>query len=266
MNQEPKTIQEDEGKNRGAVPTTVHTENEPPASIRYEDQNFVDTTKAVWNYSLLYDDDIITFQNGTNYQLYKKFGSKRITVLGREGYHFTVWAPNATEVSVIGAFNHWIKGQHCLNARYDKSGIWEGFIPGIQKADLYKYSIVGANGVATTKGDPFANYWEKRPATSSIAWEFDYKWKDQEWMRKRSKQNALDAPWSVYELHLASWMRPDRNNEESYNSYEQTAELLVPYLLKMGFTHVEFMPVTEHPFDGSWGYQCTGYFAPTSRF
>jgi 1,4-alpha-glucan branching enzyme len=266
MNQEPKTIKEDEGKNTGAVPTTVHTENEPPAAIRYEDANFVDTTRAVWNYSLLYDDDIITFQNGTNYQLYKKFGAKRTTVLGREGFHFTVWAPHATEVSVIGAFNHWIKGQHCLNARYDKSGIWEGFIPGIQKEELYKYSIVGANGVTTTKGDPFAHYWERRPATSSIAWEFDYAWKDAEWMRARSKYNALDAPWSVYELHLASWMRPDRNNEETYNSYEQTAELLVPYLLKMGFTHVEFMPLTEHPFDGSWGYQCTGYFAPTSRF
>jgi 1,4-alpha-glucan branching enzyme len=234
--------------------------------IRYEDQNFVDTSNPVWNYSILYDDDIAYFQSGTNYSLYKKFGSKKITVLGKEGYHFCVWAPNATKVAVTGSFNHWNKGSHQLQPRWDKSGIWEGFIPGIRKGELYKYHITGFEGIVTEKGDPFANYWERRPATSTITWEFDYEWQDKAWMDKRSRYNATDAPWSVYELHLASWMRPDKHNEETYNSYEFIAEKLVPYIKGLGFTHVEFMPVMEHPFDGSWGYQCTGFFAPTSRF
>lgn len=233
---------------------------------RYEDNNFVDTSRPVWNYSILYDDDIETFRNGTHYSLYKKFGSKAINVFDHEGYHFTVWAPNATKVSVIGNFNEWDPEAHGLTPRWDKSGVWEGFIPGIKKGELYKYHITGYDGRITLKGDPFANYWEKRPATASIAWDFNYQWGDDAWMKRRRKHNALDAPWSVYELHLASWMRPDGNNEESYNNYYQIAEHLVPYVKELGFTHVEFMPVMEHPFDGSWGYQITGYFAPTSRF
>ncbi len=240
--------------------------NETPHHERYEHRNFVDRSGSVWNYSILYDDDIITFQNGTNYSLYKKFGSKKISVFDTEGYQFTVWAPNATRVSVIGNFNNWDPLSHPLTPRWEKSGIWEGFIPGIKKGDLYKYHITGFEERVTEKGDPLANYWEMRPATSSITWEFDYAWRDQEWMATREKHNALDAPWSVYEVHLASWMRPDRNNEESYNDYFQIADRLVPYVKEMGFTHVELMPVMEHPFDGSWGYQCTGFFAPTSRF
>jgi 1,4-alpha-glucan branching enzyme len=242
--------------------------NEPvmKKGIRYEDQNFVDTTKAVWNYSLLYDADIETFHNGTHYTLYKKFGSHHLNVLGSDGYYFCVWAPNATMVSVIGNFNDWNPETHQLTPRWDKSGIWEGFIPGIKKGELYKYHITGYQNRETEKGDPFANYWERRPHTSSITWELSYEWKDERWMKKRKRHNALDAPWSVYELHLASWMRPDKKNEESYNSYEYLAERLVAYVKEMGFTHVEFMPVMEYPFDGSWGYQVTGYFAPTSRF
>jgi len=234
--------------------------------IRYEDQNFVDTSKPVWNYSMLYDDDVSTFQQGTHYSLYKKFGSKRITVLDREGYYFCVWAPNATKVSVIGNFNDWIPEAHPLQPRWDKSGIWEGFIPDIKKGEIYKYHIHGYKGIITEKGDPFANHWEHKPKTATVTWDFDYKWKDEDWMQKRKKHNALDAPWSVYEVHLASWMRPDPNNEDAYNSYDYTAVRLVEYVKEMGFTHVEFMPVMEHPFDGSWGYQLTGYFAPTSRF
>ena len=233
---------------------------------RYEDKNFVDSSGPVWNYSILYDDDIITFQNGTNYSLYRKFGSKQVTVLETEGFHFTVWAPNATKVSVIGNFNNWNRDAHPLTPRWDKSGIWEGFIPGIPKGALYKYHITGFDEIVTEKGDPFAHYWEVKPATSSRTWAFNSNWKDGEWMKKRMDHNALNAPWSVYEVHLASWMRPDRNNEDRYNTYFQIAELLVPYVKDMGFTHVELMPVMEHPFDGSWGYQCTGFFAPTSRF
>jgi 1,4-alpha-glucan branching enzyme len=238
----------------------------PTSTEKYEDRNFIDTSMPVWNYSILYDDDISTYQDGTHYNLYKKFGSKRLVVLGKEGYYFCVWAPNATKVTVVGNFNDWNKNSHLLHPRWDKSGIWEGFIPGIPKGELYKYNIRGYEGKETEKGDPFANYWEKRPLTSSITWEFDYKWNDQLWMQERKKHNSLDAPWSVYEVHLASWMRPDRYNEESYNTYSQLADLLVPYVKEMGFTHVEMMPVMEHPFDGSWGYQCTGFFAPTSRF
>jgi 1,4-alpha-glucan branching enzyme len=242
------------------------SENKPVKTIRYEDANFIDTTKPVWNYSILYNNDIETFAAGTHYSLYEKLGSRTVEVLGRTGFYFAVWAPNATKVSVIGNFNGWKKDAHMLFPRLDKSGIWEGFIPGIEKGILYKYHITGFENRVTVKGDPFAHYWEKRPATSSITWNLDYQWKDADWMKQRAKHNSLAAPWSVYEVHLASWMRPDRNDEESYNTYHQIAERLVPYVAKMGFTHVELMPVMEYPFDGSWGYQCTGFFAPTSRF
>lgn len=240
--------------------------NDDISSIRYEDQNFVDTSKPVWNYSILYDDDVATFQQGTHYSLYKKFGSKRLKVLDKEGYYFCVWAPNATNVSVIGNFNDWNPETHQLLPRWDKSGIWEGFIPDIKKGELYKYHILGYKDIVTEKGDPFANYWEHKPRTATITWDFDYEWKDEEWMKRRIKHNALDAPWSVYEVQLASWMRPDPDNEDAYNTYEYLAKRLVEYVKEMGFTHVELMPVMEYPFDGSWGYQLTGYFAATSRF
>ncbi|MGV3528809.1 MAG: 1,4-alpha-glucan branching protein GlgB [Flavisolibacter sp.] len=238
----------------------------PTQTEKYEDKNFVDTSQPVWNYSILYDDDISTFQQGTHYRLYQKLGSKPLTVLGRKGYYFAVWAPNATKVSVIGNFNDWNPEAHLLQPRWDKSGIWEGFIPDLSKGELYKYEIVGFEGKVTTKGDPFAHYWEQRPKTATITWELEYQWSDAAWMKNRKKHNSLSSPWSVYELHLASWMRPDKHNEESYNSYEYTAKRLAEYVTKMGFTHVELMPVMEYPFDGSWGYQCTGFFAPTSRF
>jgi 1,4-alpha-glucan branching enzyme len=131
---------------------------------------------------------------------------------------------------------------------------------------VYKYHIHGYGGIQLDKGDPFAHFWEKRPYTASITWQTGYDWKDTDWMNTRKQHNALSSPYSVYEVHLASWMRPDKNDEERYNTYAQMVELLVPYVKKMGFTHVEFMPVMEHPFDGSWGYQGTGFFAPTSRF
>jgi 1,4-alpha-glucan branching enzyme len=233
---------------------------------RYEEENFVDTTKLVWNYSLLTDEDVKNFQHGTNYSLYNKFGSHSIQVNGIWGMYFCVWAPNATVVSVIGNFNHWKKNEYNLYPRWDKSGIWEGFIPAFKLGEAYKYYIVGYHGRETDKGDPFANFWERRPQTATITWDMHYEWQDDEWMKKRKNHNSLNAPWSVYEVHLTSWQRPDKNDEESYTTYDQLRENLVPYIKEMGFTHVEFMPVMEHPFDGSWGYQCTGYFAATSRF
>ncbi|HEY4338004.1 MAG TPA: 1,4-alpha-glucan branching protein GlgB [Puia sp.] len=234
--------------------------------MRYEELHFVDSTRPVWNYSLFSDEDIRNFQQGTLYRAYELFGSHRLTVLGKTGYYFAVWAPNATAVSVIGNFNDWTPEQHPLFVRLERSGIWEGFIPDVPEGESYKYHINGFNGAILDKGDPYCHFWEMRPKTASITWELDFSWQDAEWMRTRKQHNALDAPWSIYEVHLASWMRPDPADEERYNSYDQIRELLVPYVRQMGFTHVELMPVMEHPFDGSWGYQGTGYYAPTSRF
>jgi 1,4-alpha-glucan branching enzyme len=233
---------------------------------KYEDIHFVDSTKPVWNYSLFTEEDINNYQNGTHYSLYNKFGSHAVQVLNTDGYYFSVWAPNATAVSVIGHFNNWDKVAHALFVRLDSSGIWEGFIPNISKGTEYKYHITGFQGVTLDKGDPYANYWEQRPDTASKTWQFNYDWNDEGWMKKRKKNNSLKSPWSIYEVHLASWMRPNKYDEESYNSYKEISVRLVPYVKEMGFTHVELMPVMEHPYDGSWGYQGAGYFAPTSRF
>ncbi len=234
--------------------------------MAYEDIHFVDSTRAVWNYSLFTEKDIHAYQHGNLHNGYEKFGSHFREVLTTGGFYFAVWAPNATAVSVIGEFNNWQKDKHPLFVRLDHSGIWEGFIPEIPLGTLYKYHITGFNGIEVEKADPYAFYAELRPGTASVTWELDNVWEDAEWMKHRKKNNSLHAPWSVYELHLASWMRPDKNNEEAYNTYLETAERLVPYIKAMGFTHVEFMPVMEHPFDGSWGYQGSGYFAATSRF
>ncbi len=236
------------------------------SQVKYEEEHFVDTEKPVWNYSLFTDEDINNFKNGTLYNGYKKFGSHFINVLDTDGFYFAVWAPNATKVSVVGDFNGWKRQLHPLFVRLDKSGIWEGFVPHIKKGDNYKFYIRGYKGVELMKADPYGQYAELRPATSSISWHSGFTWNDASWMKKRKKNNALSAPWSVYEVHLGSWMRPVRSDEESFNSYVQLIEHLVPYVKKMGFTHVELMPIMEFPFDGSWGYQGTGYFAATSRF
>jgi 1,4-alpha-glucan branching enzyme len=233
---------------------------------KYEELHFVDTHQAVWNYSLFTDEDVQNFQNGTHYSLYTLFGNKQLVVSGTKGTYFAVWAPNATALFVKGNFNHWNNETHPLIVRKDSSGIWEGFVPNLAEGEVYKYHIHGYQGVKLDKGDPFANYWELRPLTASITWQTNYDWKDSVWIEQRKIKNRTDQPYSVYEVHLASWMRPNKNDENSYNSYTQLIGLLVPYVKEMGFTHVEFMPVMEHPFDGSWGYQGVGFFAPTSRF
>jgi 1,4-alpha-glucan branching enzyme len=233
---------------------------------KYEAIHFVDTAQAVWNYSLFTDEDVQAFQHGTHSTLYQLFGNKQIEVLDVKGTYFSVWAPNATAVFVKGNFNDWNNEAHPLKVRQESSGIWEGFIPNIGQGEVYKYHIHGYKGVQLDKGDPYAHYWELRPETASITWQTAYQWKDQQWLEDRKIKNRTDQPYSVYEVHLASWMRPDKNNPDSYNSYSQLIDLMVPYVKEMGFTHVEFMPVMEHPFDGSWGYQGAGFFAPTSRF
>ena len=166
-------------------------------SAKYEDIHFVDSAKPVWNYSLFTDEDISNFQQGTHYSLYHLFGSRPASVLDTNGYYFAVWAPNASYVSVKGNFNNWNNEAHPLFVRLDNSGIWEGFIPHLSKGEVYKYHIRGYEGSLHDKGDPFAWFWEKRPATASITWALDYNWNDAAWMKKRKYHNALDAPFSV---------------------------------------------------------------------
>ncbi|WP_179349025.1 1,4-alpha-glucan branching protein GlgB [Winogradskyella pacifica] len=211
------------------------------------------------------DFDINLFKSGKHYRLYENFGSHITTLDGVEGVYFAVWAPSAKMVSVIGDFNFWTEGEHKLNVRWDSSGIWEGFIPGAGKGSKYKYKILsGNNDIVTEKADPYARRAEHNPNTASIVWDDNYKWKDAKWMKKRKKNNALDAPFSVYEVHLGSWKK--KIEENRFMSYVEMADELVQYVKDMNFTHVELMPVMEYPYDPSWGYQVTGYFAPTSRF
>ncbi|REE25542.1 1,4-alpha-glucan branching enzyme [Winogradskyella pacifica] len=211
------------------------------------------------------DFDINLFKSGKHYRLYENFGSHITTLDGVEGVYFAVWAPSAKMVSVIGDFNFWTEGEHKLNVRWDSSGIWEGFIPGAGKGSKYKYKILsGNNDIATEKADPYARRAEHNPNTASIVWDDNYKWKDAKWMKKRKNNNALDAPFSVYEVHLGSWKK--KIEENRFMSYVEMADELVQYVKDMNFTHVELMPVMEYPYDPSWGYQVTGYFAPTSRF
>ncbi len=216
-------------------------------------------------HSLFSDFDINLFKAGKHYRLYDKFGSHITTVNGVEGTYFAVWAPSAKSVSVIGDFNFWVDGKHQLNVRWDESGIWEGFIPGVGKGNLYKYKIHSHhNGIQTEKADPYARRCEHPPKTASVVWESVYEWQDSEWMQNRKKYNAIDAPFSVYEVHLGSWKK--RIEENRSLSYTELADELVAYVKKMQFTHVELMPIMEYPYDPSWGYQLTGYFAPTARF
>nr|WP_299172141.1 1,4-alpha-glucan branching protein GlgB [uncultured Allomuricauda sp.] len=215
-------------------------------------------------HSLFTDFDINLFKSGKHFRLYEKLGSHLMVVDGEKGTYFAVWAPSAKSVSVVGNFNSWDAENHKLLVRWDGSGIWEGFIPGVDKGSIYKYKIESHHdNIWTEKADPFARYCEQPPKTASMVWDAPYQWKDKNWMDTREKKNGLDKPYSVYEVHLGSWRRKNGNE---FLSYLDLADELVNYVADMGFTHVEFMPVMEYPYDPSWGYQLTGYFAPTSRF
>ena len=210
--------------------------------------------------------DIYLFKEGALFRAYEKLGAHAQIVDGREGTHFAVWAPNAEAVSVVGDFNDWQRGRHALTPRWDQSGIWELFVPGVGVGAVYKYHVLSRNeGFRVDKGDPFAFRCEPPPRTASIVWELTYEWSELEWLRNRTGLNALDAPWSIYEVHLGSWRRVPEQNDRAL-SYRELAPALADYALDMGFTHVELMPVMEHPFYGSWGYQITGFFAPSSRY
>ncbi|MBK0402993.1 1,4-alpha-glucan branching protein GlgB [Adhaeribacter sp. BT258] len=210
--------------------------------------------------------DIHLFREGRHYKLYEKFGAHLMTYNGEKGTYFALWAPNAEAVSVIGNFNGWRPGEYKLNPRFDHSGIWEGFFPGIGHGELYKYHIRSHhNGFEVAKADPFGYLCEEPPRTASVVWDIDYTWNDKKWLENRRENAGKSQPYSVYEMHLGSWKRvPEENNR--HLTYLELAKELPAYLNELGFTHVEFMPVMEHPFYGSWGYQVTGYFAPSSRF
>ena len=220
-------------------------------------------------HSLFTEFDIYLFKSGKHFRLYDKMGSHPMTLDGVKGVYFAVWAPSAKVVSVIGDFNFWLEGEHALNVRWDDSGIWEGFIPDVKVGAIYKYKIQSAiDDIKTEKADPYARRCEHPPKTASVVYNTDYahKWKDTKWMKKRGSNNALDAPYSVYEVHLGSWRKKAEENHNRSLSYTELSEEFVNYVEGMGFTHVEFMPIMEYPYDPSWGYQLTGYFAPTSRF
>src|SRR6266853_1570492 len=214
---------------------------------------------------LLSDQDLYLFNEGSNYRIYEKMGAHLITRSGQSGGCFSVWAPNAHQVSVVGSFNEWAPQAHRLEPR-GSSGIWEGFVPGVTKGALYKFHIESPrHGYRVDKADPVGLLHEKPPRTASVVWDLNYTWSDDEWMRNRAARNSLRAPQSIYEVHLGSWMRvPEEHNRPL--TYRETASRLAEYVSRTGFTHVEFLPVMEHPFYGSWGYQTTGYFAPTSRY
>ena len=220
---------------------------------------------SVQPFSLFTEHDIYLFKEGKHFRLYDKFGSHSVENNGTNGVYFSVWAPHAKEVSVIGNFNGWHSDVHKLYPRWDGSGIWEGFIAGLTWGTLYKYGIRTEKGVLLEKSDPFALSWEQNVQASSLVSTTWFEWNDESWMQERWKKNNLEAPLSVYEMHLGSWMRGTDDPEKFFN-YKEIAERLVPYIKEMGFTHVEFMPVMEYPYDPSWGYQVTGFFAATSRF
>jgi 1,4-alpha-glucan branching enzyme len=215
--------------------------------------------------TLLTPYDLHLFNEGKHNRLYEKFGAHVVEVDGRRGTYFAVWAPNAERISVVGDFNGWNPDSHPMNPR-ESSGVWEAFLRDLGPGTVYKYHIRSRYHMYTVdKSDPYGFYNEIPPRTASIVWDLGYEWNDAEWMRKRGERNRFDAPISTYEVHLGSWMRVPEEGNRSL-TYREMAVKLADYVHDMGFTHVEFLPVMEHPFFGSWGYQITGYFAPSARF
>ncbi len=217
------------------------------------------------NVTLLSEQDLYLFNEGSHFRLYEKLGAHPLTIDGEPGTYFAVWAPDAEEVSVIGDFNEWNRDRHPLRPR-GQSGIWEAVVPGVRVGAIYKYHVASRDRrYRVDKADPLAVFNESPPKTASIVWDLEYTWEDQQWMDVRSNRNALDAPIAIYEVHLGSWRRVPGEGRPPL-TYRELAPELAAYVQQLGFTHVEFLPLMEHPFYGSWGYQTTGYFAPTSRY
>ena len=219
-----------------------------------------------YDVSRLSDDDVYLLNEGSHFRLYEKLGAHFMTGKdGIDGVYFAVFAPNADRVAAIGDFNAWRADAHPLRKRAE-SGVWEGFVPGVTEGQHYKFLVENESaGVVARKADPYGFFHQTFPGTASVVWSLEYSWGDGEWMRSRQKHGAYDAPAAIYEVHLGSWMRcPEQDHR--WLTYREIAPKLAEYVQRMGFTHVELLPVMEHPFYGSWGYQCTGYFAPTSRY
>ncbi|MDL2295081.1 1,4-alpha-glucan branching protein GlgB, partial [Ruminococcaceae bacterium OttesenSCG-928-D13] len=209
------------------------------------------------------DTDIYSFKKGTHQSCWKFLGSHLCEVSGQRGVLFRVWAPRARAVSVVGDFNSWMPGAHAMQ-NVAKTGVWQCFIPGIEEYDIYKYCVTTQSDELVFKADPYAFHTETRPANCSKVYELGgYKWGDERWERQKAKTNPVNRPLNIYEIHAGSWRVHDDGNPYSYRDL---ADTVIPYVLEMGYTHIELMPLTEYPFDGSWGYQVTGYFAPTSRY
>jgi len=255
-----KPVAASKAAKKPAVP--VEKEKKPASKRQAETEPIL---KSVEVYSRFTDFDIALFKSGKHYKLYEKLGSHVIQFKDIIGTYFAVWAPNAQYVAVVGNFNGWNRGSHALYVRWDGSGIWEGFIPHVGNGETYKYYIKSSTGEDLEKADPFALRWEVAPHTASIVADTYYEWKDGDWMANRFRHNALNLPYSVYEMHIGSWARNVESPDE-FLTYSQLADKLVPYIKEMGFTHVEFMPIMEHPYYPSWGYQITGFFAASSRY
>ena len=224
--------------------------------------------------SIFSDFDLYLFGQGKNYRIYEKMGAHVRTVNGVTGVHFAVWAPNALAVSVIGDFNNWQRGANPMHLRHQDLGVWECFVPGVKPGALYKYAIYSRfNNYAVEKTDPYGFATELRPRTASIVVDIhQHRWNDTTWMQQREEHQKLSSPISIYEVHLGSWRHaPERHvegnpEEDRYLTYRELAHSLAPYVKDLGFTHIELLPITEYPYDASWGYQVTGFYAPTSRF
>src|SRR5579863_5863703 len=224
--------------------------------------------------SIFSDYDLYLFGQGKDYAIYEKMGAQLRIENGVVGVHFAVWAPNAISVSVIGDFNNWQRGAHLMHLRHQALGVWECFIPGLQAGTLYKYAIHSRlNQYAVEKADPYGFAAQLRPATASIVADIhQHQWQDTLWMQQRSERQQLSSPISIYEVHLGSWRQvPERHRagsreEDRFMTYRELAHTLAPYVKELGFTHIELLPITEYPLDASWGYQVTGYYAPTRRF
>ena len=243
--------------------------NEQPFAYRLRLTWFDGTTSELedpYRFPLqLTDLDMYLLGEGTNFKAYNKMGAHPLTLDGVAGVHFAVWAPNAIRVSVVGWFNNWDGRIHPMQQR-GSSGLWEIFMPHLKPGDLYKFEVKGHQAFLAQKADPYAFASELRPRSASMVWNHEaYEWNDAAWMAQRRQIHWLESPISVYEAHLGSWRRnPDENNRML--TYRELADTLIPYVQKMGYTHIELLPISEHPFDGSWGYQTIGYYSPTSRF
>lgn len=210
--------------------------------------------------------DRYLYNNGRHYEIYEKLGAHPETYKGNDGMYFAVWAPHGAEVSVVGDFNGWNPEANPMNPLAD-SGIWEAFVPELGVGELYKYAITTKSGKILFKADPYAFQAEYRPHTASVTADLSgFPWKDTAWMEKRKTKNSINEPFSIYEVHLGSWRKKNREERDGFYTYIEAAHELADYVLEMGYTHVELMGIAEHPYDGSWGYQVTGYFAPTSRY